>query len=92
MPTKLVTHSMKLRCLAYSKSKYVLNVEVYIGKTNEAILKLLKQVCSFVVAVVFCLIVVSEHTSAIGNFFTLPMLFEDLKSRVFYVVGIARHG
>ena len=43
MPLKPMMHGIKLWYLACSKSKYVfMNLEVYIGKTNEAILELPK--------------------------------------------------
>ena len=95
MLAKLMTHGIKRWCLACSKSKYVLNLEVYIGKTNEAILELPKHACGSRVAMVFYLIAVWEHrchTIAMDNFFTMPMLFEDLKRRGFYAIGTTMQG
>jgi hypothetical protein len=45
MPLKPISHGIKLWCLADSHSKYVFNLEIYVGADNEKIAGLEKHKC-----------------------------------------------
>ena len=90
MPLKLVTHGIKLWSLACSITKYVLNLEVYVGAANEVIVALPSHACGSRVGVVARLTQGwknRNHTVVMDNFFSSPMLFNDLLTRGFYAVG-----
>lgn len=81
--------------MACSVTRFILNLEVYIGATNEAILVLPQHTCGSKVGEVSQFTSGWEHlhhTVIMENFFFSPMLFEDLLTRGFYVVGTIRKG
>ena len=93
LPLKLVSHKIKIWCLAYSVSKFMLNFEVYIGSANECIQGLPFHACGSSVGVVTHLTHGWEnkwYTVVMDNFFTLPLLFDDLIRRGFYAIETAR--
>ena len=95
LPLKPITHGIKVWCLCCSVSKYVLNLEVYVGAANEAIAGLPQHACGAGAGVVTRLTNGWEgqwYTVVMDNYFTSPMLFEDLLRRGFYAVGTARQG
>lgn len=95
MPLKPVSHGIKIWCLACSVTKFVLNLEVYVGSANEAIQGLPQHACGSGAGVVTRLTSGWEnmwHTVVMDNFFSSPMLFEDLRKRGFYAIGTIRQG
>jgi hypothetical protein len=95
LPLKPITHGIKIWCLACSKSKYVLNWEVYVGAANELAQGLPVHECGAGAGVVTRLTTGWEgmnYTVVTDNYFTSPMLYEDLLSRGFYAVGTVRQG
>jgi hypothetical protein len=95
LPLKPITHSIKVRCLCCSFTKYILNWEVYVGAQNEKLQKLPLHACGSGASVVSRLTNGWEgkwHTIVMDNFFTSPMLFQDLLERKFYTIGTARQG
>ena len=95
LPLKPITHGIKVWCLCCSVTKYVLNFEVYVGAANEVITGLPQHACGAGAGVVSRLTNGWEgkwYTIAMDNYFTSPMLFENLLNRGFYAVGTARQG
>lgn len=93
MPMKPISHGIKLWCLACSVTKFVLNLEVYVGTANEVLTGLPQHACGSGAGVVSRLTTGWEHmwyTVVMDNFFSSPMLFEDLLTRGFYAVGTIR--
>ena len=81
LPLKPVNHRIKIWCLACLVSKFVLNLEVYIGSTNECIQGLSSHACDSGAGVVTRLTCGWEnkwYTVVMDNYFTLPLLFDDL--------------
>jgi hypothetical protein len=92
LPLKPITHGIKIWCLACSKSKYIHNWEVYVGAANEEAQGLEVHDCGAGAGVVTRLTRGWEghnYTVVTDNYFTSPMLYEDLLRRGFYVVGTA---
>jgi hypothetical protein len=92
---KPVTHGIKVWCLACLKSKFVLNWEVYVGAVNEVAQRLEVHDCGAGASVVTRLMRGWEdmhYTIVTDNYFTSPMLYEDLLRRRFYIVGTAYQG
>jgi hypothetical protein len=95
LPLKPITHGIKVWCLCCSVTKFILNWEVYVGAENEKIQNLPVHACGSGAGVVTRLTEGWEgkwHTIVMDNFFTSPMLFENLFNRQFYAIGIARQG
>jgi hypothetical protein len=95
LPLKPITHGIKVWCLCCSVTKFVLNWEVYVGAENERLQKLPLHACGSGAGVVTRLTQGWKekwHTLVMDNFFTSPMLFEDLWHRKFYAIGTARQG
>lgn len=68
---------------------------MYVGAENDAIANLPLHACGFGARVVTRLTMGWEgrwDTILIENFFTSPMLYEDLLQRKFYAIGTARQG
>ena len=87
---KPVTHGIKIWYLACSATKFVLNLEVYIGVANESIQGLPSYSCRSGVGVVTRLTTGWKgmwYTVVMDNFFTFPLLFEDMLYRGFYATG-----
>jgi hypothetical protein len=95
LPLKPITHGIKVWCLCYSKTKYILNWEVYVGVENKKILNLPNHACGSRASIVSRLMKGWEgkwYTIVMDNFFSSPMLFEDLPKQQFYAIGTARQG
>ena len=93
LPLKRVTYGIKIWYLACSVSKFVLNLEVYIDSTNEYIQRLPSHAFKSGADIVTQLTRGWKnklYTIVMDNFFTSPMLFEDLLSRGFYVTSTVR--
>ena len=88
MPAKLITHGIKLWALAYVMTKIVLKLEVYVGAYNEAILRLPIHACDNEAGVVTTLtsrLELKNYIEVMDNFFSNPLVFDDLLRRGFYV-------
>lgn len=93
MPLKPISHGIKLWCLADSSTKYVMNLEVYVGAENEARQTLATHPAGMGAAVVTRLTQGMEgqyYTIAMDNFFSSTRLFEDLLRRGLYAIGTTR--
>ena len=83
-------HGIKIWCLACSVTKFILNLEVYVGSANESIEGLESHIFGSVAGVVARWTMRWEgswHTIVMDNFFTSPLLFEDLLCKGFYAIG-----
>ena len=90
MPAKPMMHEIKLWALECVVTKIVLRLEVYVEACNEAILHLLVHACGSGARVVTSLTSGMEHnhyTVVMDNFFTGPLLFDNLLKRGFYAIG-----
>jgi hypothetical protein len=95
LPLKPIIHGIKVWCLYYLFTKYILNWEVYVGAKNEKLQKLLVHACGSGAGIVSRLTNGWEgkwHTIVMDNFFISPMFFHDLLERKFYAIGTARQG
>jgi hypothetical protein len=95
LPLKPITHGIKVWCLACSQSKYILNWEVYVEAANEVAKGLEVHECGTGAGVVSRLTKGwknRNYTLVTDNYFTSPMLYEDLLKRGFYAVGTVRQG
>jgi hypothetical protein len=95
LPLKPITHGIKVWCLCCSVTKVILNWEVYVGAENEKLQNLPVHACGSGAGVVTRLTEGWEgkwHTIVMDNFFTSPMLFQNLLERKFYAIGTARQG
>lgn len=82
---------IKVWALCCSVSKYVYNLEVYLGKEDERAERMVGTGYGVVMRLVVGLDYL-WHTVVCDNLFSSPRLFEDLLARGFYAVGSARKG
>lgn len=76
---KPVKHGIKIWCLANSKSRYVWNIQIYLGKSLEKPEKATKgQMGVEVVLSLTDKLKDCGHVVVVDNFFTSPMLFDSL--------------
>ena len=94
MLLKPITHGIKLWILANSLTKFVWNIEVYIGARNKRRIGLPQTLLMGTGdGVVTCFTTGMEglfYWIAMDNYFSSAKLFENLLQRGFYALGIVR--
>lgn len=94
LPMKPTTHGIKLWILADSSTKYVWNMEVYVGAENERRVGHVESPpMGMGAAVVTRLTAGMEgmfYRIAMDNFFSSAKLFDNLLKRGFYAIGTTR--